>query len=97
MKFKFLVDGIWRVDELQPIANDEYGVNNFIVVEQPVVIPETLFVDDGLPVMDIDGFDDRNLHADGVSNNKPSLFSFVVRGLMTLLFFFLFLLGFDIG
>lgn len=68
-KFKFLVDGIWRVDELQPIANDEYGVNNFIVVEQPVVIPETLFVDDGLPVMDIDGFDDRNLHADGASTS----------------------------
>ncbi|PWA68623.1 CBS domain, Immunoglobulin E-set [Artemisia annua] len=68
-KFKFLVDGIWRVDELQPIANDEYGVNNFIVVEQPVVIPETLFVDDGLPVMDIDGFDERNLHADGASTS----------------------------
>ncbi|PWA39622.1 hypothetical protein CTI12_AA570140 [Artemisia annua] len=39
-------------------------------MEQPVVIPETLFVDHGLPVMDIGGFDDRNLHADGFCGSR---------------------------
>ncbi|KAI3737474.1 hypothetical protein L2E82_27478 [Cichorium intybus] len=67
-KFKFLVDGVWRIDELQPIAEDEYGVNNVVLVEQPQLMPQTLLVDDGLPVMDIDGYDDRN-HADGASTS----------------------------
>lgn len=66
MKFKFLVDGVWRVDERLPITEDEYGVSNVVVVEQAVIMPQILHVDDGLPIMDIDGFDDRN-HVDGVS------------------------------
>ncbi|KVH98109.1 Cystathionine beta-synthase, core [Cynara cardunculus var. scolymus] len=54
-KFKFLVDGVWRVNDRQPIAEDEYGVSNVILVEQPVIMPQTLLVEDGLPVMEIDG------------------------------------------
>lgn len=67
-KFKFLVDGVWRVDDRQPIAEDEYGVSNVILVEQPVIMPQTLLVEDGQPVMEIDGYDDRN-HADGASTS----------------------------
>ncbi|KAK9065172.1 hypothetical protein SSX86_016555 [Deinandra increscens subsp. villosa] len=48
MKFKFLVDGVWRIDHQQLFKEDEYGMNNIILVG------------DGLPVMDID---DHN-HAD---------------------------------
>lgn len=69
MKFKFLVDGVWRIDERQPISEDEYGVNNVVLVEQPQLMPQTLLFDDGLPVMDIDSYDDRN-HADVVSIYK---------------------------
>ncbi|KAL8252196.1 hypothetical protein R6Q59_035889 [Mikania micrantha] len=67
-KFKFLVDGVWRIDERQPIIEDENGINNVVVVEQPELIPQLFSVNDGLPVMDIDGFDDRN-HADGASTS----------------------------
>ncbi|KAI7727462.1 hypothetical protein M8C21_010805 [Ambrosia artemisiifolia] len=67
-KFKFLVDGVWRIDEMQAIVEDEYGVNNVVVVEQPQLIPQMFPVNDGLPVMDIDGYGDRN-HADGASTS----------------------------
>ncbi|XP_023748461.1 sucrose nonfermenting 4-like protein isoform X1 [Lactuca sativa] len=67
-KFKFLVDGVWRIDERQPISEDEYGVNNVVLVEQPQLMPQTLLFDDGLPVMDIDSYDDRN-HADVASTS----------------------------
>ncbi|KAI3773531.1 hypothetical protein L1987_48061 [Smallanthus sonchifolius] len=63
-KFKFLVDGVWRIDEKQPIVEDEYGVNNVVVVEQSQIFS----VNDVLPVMDIDGYDHRN-HADGASTS----------------------------
>lgn len=65
-KFKFLVDGVWRIDEQQPFAEDEYGVNNVVLVKQPELMPQTLIIDDGLPVMDIDSLDDHN-HADDAS------------------------------
>ncbi|KAK1436758.1 hypothetical protein QVD17_02540 [Tagetes erecta] len=64
-KFKFLVDGVWRIDERQPIVEDEYGVNNVVVVEQPELIPQIFSVNDGLPVMNIDH---RN-HADVASTS----------------------------
>lgn len=47
-------------------SEDEYGVNNFVVVKQSEIMPQTLIVDDGLPVMDIDSLDDHN-HVEGVS------------------------------
>ncbi|KAI3673656.1 hypothetical protein L6452_39780 [Arctium lappa] len=65
-KFKFLVDGVWRINEQQPFAEDEYGVNNVVLVKQLELMPQTLIVDDGLPVMDIDSLDDHN-HADDAS------------------------------
>lgn len=63
MKFKFLVDGVWRIDETQPIVEDEHGVNNAVVVEQPQLIPQIFSLNDRLPVINIDH---RN-HADVVS------------------------------
>ncbi|KAI3802575.1 hypothetical protein L1987_30713 [Smallanthus sonchifolius] len=63
-KFKFLVDGVWRIDEKQPIVEDEYGVNNVVVVEQPQIFS----VNDVLPVMNVDGYDHRN-YADGASTS----------------------------
>ncbi|KAK9069850.1 hypothetical protein SSX86_010246 [Deinandra increscens subsp. villosa] len=62
-KFKFLVDGVWRIDETQPIVEDEYGVNNVVVVQQPELIPQMFPVNDGLPFLH---FDDRN-HANVAS------------------------------
>ncbi|CAI9283699.1 unnamed protein product [Lactuca saligna] len=59
-KYKFLVDGIWRINEQQLFAEDEYGVNNIVVVKQPEVMPHTLIIDDGVPIMDIDSLDDHN-------------------------------------
>ncbi|KAI3686330.1 hypothetical protein L1987_80004 [Smallanthus sonchifolius] len=68
-KFKFLVDGVWRIDQQQLYKEDEYGVNNIVLVKQPEVMPQTLIVDDGLPVMDIDSLDDHN-HADNASTSS---------------------------
>lgn len=68
MKYKFLVDGIWKINEQQPFAEDEYGVNNIVVVKQPEVMPQTLIVDDGVSIMDIDSLDDDN-PADDVSTH----------------------------
>ncbi|XP_076927637.1 sucrose nonfermenting 4-like protein [Bidens hawaiensis] len=59
-KFKFLVDGVWRIDEMQPVVEDEYGVNNVVVVQQPELLPQMFPGPDGLPVMQIDGYDHRN-------------------------------------
>lgn len=68
MKFKFLVDGVWRVDERQPISKDEFGVNNVVMVEPQELMPQLFpIVDDSLPIMEIDELRNRN-HADGVSN-----------------------------
>ncbi|KAF6143610.1 hypothetical protein GIB67_012409 [Kingdonia uniflora] len=39
-KYKFLVDGVWRLDEQQPYISDESGtVNNIILVKEPEVVP----------------------------------------------------------
>ncbi|KAJ0579672.1 putative AMP-activated kinase, glycogen-binding protein [Helianthus annuus] len=65
-KFKFFVDGVWRIDEMQPIVEDEYGVNNVVVVEQPSLIPQIYSINDGQSIMHIDGYNGRN-HADGAS------------------------------
>lgn len=73
MKFKFLVDGVWRINEQQLYSEDEYGINNIVMVKQPEVIPQTLIVDDGLPVMDIDNFDDHN-HINVVSIREYCFF-----------------------
>ncbi|KAL7600171.1 hypothetical protein Lser_V15G21238 [Lactuca serriola] len=71
-KYKFLVDGIWKINEQQPFAEDEYGVNNIVVVKQPEVMPQTLIVDDGVPIMDIDSLDDDN-PADDASTSSSVL------------------------
>ncbi|XP_076922592.1 sucrose nonfermenting 4-like protein isoform X2 [Bidens hawaiensis] len=68
-KFKFLVDGVWRIDEMQPVVEDEYGVNNVVVVQQPELLPQMFPpVNDGLSVMPIDGFNHRN-HANVASTS----------------------------
>ncbi|KAD5507742.1 hypothetical protein R6Q59_031477 [Mikania micrantha] len=71
-KFKFLVDGTWRIDQQQLFNEDEHGVNNIIIVKQPEIMQQTSLVDDGLPVMDIDGLDDQT-DADNasISSNVP--------------------------
>ncbi|CAH1428568.1 unnamed protein product [Lactuca virosa] len=71
-KYKFLVDGIWRINEQQLFAEDEYGVNNIVLVKQPEVMPQTLIIDDGVPIMDIDSLDDHN-PADGASTSSSVL------------------------
>ncbi|KAI7730182.1 hypothetical protein M8C21_022735 [Ambrosia artemisiifolia] len=68
-KYKFLVDGVWRVDQQQLFKEDEYGVNNIILVKPPEIMTQQLVVDDGLPVMDIDGLDDHH-HADSASTSS---------------------------
>ncbi|KAK1435707.1 hypothetical protein QVD17_01473 [Tagetes erecta] len=84
-KFKFLVDGVWRFDQQQVYTEDEFGLfNNVVLVKQPDTMYETLMVDDGSPVMDIDGMDDRN-HVDNasssntVSNNAPNVIFLPLR------------------
>ncbi|KAJ4961389.1 hypothetical protein NE237_021299 [Protea cynaroides] len=42
-QYKFLVDGVWRLDENNPYVTDEYGmVNNFILVKEPEVASSIL-------------------------------------------------------
>ncbi|XP_043724069.1 sucrose nonfermenting 4-like protein [Telopea speciosissima] len=42
-QYKFLVDGVWRLDENQPYVTDEYGmVNNIILVKEPELAPSIL-------------------------------------------------------
>lgn len=37
-QYRFLVDGVWRIDEQQPCISDEYGmVNNAILIDEPNV------------------------------------------------------------
>ncbi|XP_071690263.1 sucrose nonfermenting 4-like protein [Rutidosis leptorrhynchoides] len=73
-KFKFLVDGLWRVDELQPISEDEFGINNVVMVQRPEIMPQIFPIDDGVPPMEIDVLDNRN-PADGASTsgNVPNV------------------------
>lgn len=75
MKFKFLVDGAWRIDEMQPVVEDEYGIFNVVVVQQPELLPQMYPVNDGPSVMPIDGYNHRN-HANVVSIHI--LFSFII-------------------
>ncbi|OVA09714.1 CBS domain [Macleaya cordata] len=42
-QYKFLVDGVWRLDEQQPYVTDEHGiVNNIILVKEPELVPSIL-------------------------------------------------------
>ncbi|XP_043706337.1 sucrose nonfermenting 4-like protein [Telopea speciosissima] len=42
-QYKFLVDGVWRLDENQPYVTDEYGmVNNIILVKELELAPSIL-------------------------------------------------------
>ncbi|XP_076930871.1 sucrose nonfermenting 4-like protein [Bidens hawaiensis] len=69
-KFKFLVDGAWRIDQQQMFSEDETGVNNVIMVKQPEIMGQpSVVVDDSQPVMDIDGMDDHN-HANNASSSS---------------------------
>ncbi|KAJ0902793.1 putative AMP-activated kinase, glycogen-binding protein [Helianthus annuus] len=72
-KFKFLVDGVWRVDHQQFFKEDEDGMNNIILVKPPEIMIQPLVVDDsGLPIMDIDGLDDHHhAHNASTSSNIP--------------------------
>nr|XP_043636273.1 sucrose nonfermenting 4-like protein [Erigeron canadensis] len=75
-KFKFFVDGEWRVDERQRIVKDEQGVNNYVIVAEP-----RLMDIDGSSDRNLDdsvGFDDKNLADDATTSgsgvsNEPEL------------------------
>ncbi|KAF8390768.1 hypothetical protein HHK36_025296 [Tetracentron sinense] len=42
-QYKFLVDGVWRIDEQHPYVADEYGgMNNIIIVKEPEIVPSIL-------------------------------------------------------
>lgn len=42
-QYKFLVDGVWRLDEQQPYVTDEHGiVNNIILVKEPELVSSVL-------------------------------------------------------
>lgn len=43
MQYKFLVDGIWQVDQDQLCVQDEYGeINNLVFVEESGSMPSAL-------------------------------------------------------
>lgn len=47
MQYKFLVDGIWQVDQDQLCVQDEYGaINNLVFVEDSVSMPSALIRED---------------------------------------------------
>uniref|UniRef100_M1B454 AMP-activated protein kinase, gamma regulatory subunit n=1 Tax=Solanum tuberosum TaxID=4113 RepID=M1B454_SOLTU len=47
MQYKFLVDGIWQVDQDQLCVQDEYGaINNLVFVKESVSMPSTLIRED---------------------------------------------------
>lgn len=42
-QYKFLVDGVWRLDDQQPFVTDEHGIaNNIILVREPELVPSIL-------------------------------------------------------
>ncbi|KAI3852638.1 hypothetical protein MKW92_018911 [Papaver armeniacum] len=42
-QYKFLVDGVWRLNEQQPYVTDEHGiVNNIILVKEPELVSSVL-------------------------------------------------------
>jgi len=42
VQYKFNVDGEWRHDEHQPFVYGNFGIVNFYLVRQPVILPPIL-------------------------------------------------------
>ncbi|GFZ11901.1 hypothetical protein Acr_23g0002860 [Actinidia rufa] len=76
MQYKFLVDGVWRIDDQLLYGQDEYGgINNIILVNEPSPIPSSSHGPAFTPTMDIDS--DRNLQdeasSSGTGHHEPEL------------------------
>lgn len=71
-KYKFLVDGIWQVDQDQLCVQDEYGaINNLVFVEDSVSTPSALLREDAQSKL-VSGFA-RNMHLEASSSSGLQL------------------------
>lgn len=72
MQYKFLVDGIWQVDQDQLCVQDEYGaINNVVFVKESVSMPSALIREHGQSKL-VSGFA-SNTHLEVSANQKEFL------------------------
>ncbi|KAK3042460.1 hypothetical protein RJ639_000184, partial [Escallonia herrerae] len=73
-QYKFLVDGVWRVDDQQLCVQDQYGINNLVLVKEPEIISLPLLIDAFQPCMDVDvGIMQLEASSSGGLSNGPML------------------------
>ncbi|CAN4086539.1 unnamed protein product [Withania somnifera] len=70
--YKFLVDGIWQVDQDQICVQDEYGaINNLVIVKESVSMPSVLLREDDQLKL-VSGFA-SNMHLEASSSSGLQL------------------------
>lgn len=70
MQYKFMVDGVWQVDQDQLCVQDEYGaINNVIFVNEPDSMPSALLREDAQSEL----VNPRSTHLEVSDNQKEFL------------------------
>lgn len=70
MQYKFMVDGVWQVDQDQLCVQDEYGaINNVIFVNEPDSMPSALLREDAQSEL----VNPRSTHLEASSSRGPQL------------------------